>query len=145
MALAEALLDSTETYLEFLDLAEEGMGDEGFKALASVVYAGRMQQLEDLDLSRNGGLTDEGITALARAINVRGLPALERLSIVEWSNSPNKVTILEVGAIALALVNQCPRLKRLDLKLSNSKGTYNDMFQGMLRAAGRESGSLVLC
>jgi Ran GTPase-activating protein (RanGAP) involved in mRNA processing and transport len=53
VALAKAILDSTVTLLTHLDLNYVGMGDIGMKALASLVYEGRMQQLEDLDLSGN--------------------------------------------------------------------------------------------
>jgi ribonuclease HIII len=98
MALAKALLDSTETFLAHLDLGDIGMGDGGIEALASLVYEGRMQQLEDLNLDGNNDLTDEGITALARAINVRGLPVLERLSIVWWYDGRYNVTMLGISA-----------------------------------------------
>jgi hypothetical protein len=59
--------------------------------------------LEDLNLDGNNDLTDEGITPLARAINVRGLPVLERLSIVWWYDGRYNVTMLGISASLIIL------------------------------------------
>lgn len=56
------------------------MGDDGMAALTSLVCQGRLKNLEQLRLSENDDITDRGVIALARAINVRGLPMLERFS-----------------------------------------------------------------
>ena len=68
MALADALRKPTQTVLTHLDLINVGR-------LSSLVYQGRFEQLQ-LNLSENRAITTQGIVALARAIETRGLPKL---------------------------------------------------------------------
>lgn len=53
VALAEALRNASQTFLKRLDLVNVGMCDRGMAALASVVQQGRLERLEELDLSHN--------------------------------------------------------------------------------------------
>ncbi len=48
------------------------MGDKGLAALASVIRAGRLEELEELYLYDNPAVTDEGVTSLAGAIQGAG-------------------------------------------------------------------------
>ena len=75
MALADALRKPTQTVLTHLDLINVGTADDGMTALSSLVYQGRFEQLQ-LNLSENRAITTQGIVALARAIETRGLPNL---------------------------------------------------------------------
>jgi hypothetical protein len=68
VALADALRKPTQTVLTHLDLINVGR-------LSSLVYQGRFEQLQ-LNLSENRAITTQGIVALARAIETRGLPKL---------------------------------------------------------------------
>lgn len=62
MALAEGLLNAPKTKLKYLYLNDNiGMGDNGIAALAALVSQDRFEQLEDLHLSDDGGVTNEGI------------------------------------------------------------------------------------
>jgi hypothetical protein len=54
------------------------MSDRGMAALESVVRHGRLERLEELNLSNNKSVTDDGIIALAQEIDARGLPKLRQ-------------------------------------------------------------------
>ena len=81
--LAEALLEARQTFLGKFTIHPFGLRDEGFAAVAPLVYHGRFQQLKHREIStRNQAfLTNEGIIPLARAIDSHGLPMLECFSI----------------------------------------------------------------
>lgn len=78
VALAKALEEAPRTLLVVLAMHEVGMGNLGMFALASLIHRGRMQQVESLEIS---GAPDEGMIALAQAIDTRGLPNLQKLYI----------------------------------------------------------------
>lgn len=82
------------------------MDDVGAVTLASVVSQGYLVELKSLCLHYNDDITDQGMTALARAIDVRGLPMLEAITMDGIS-----VTTIGVGAIMDALMKRCPRCK----------------------------------
>ena len=111
------------------------MGDAGIEALASLVYAGRLDQVETFYLTENSSLTNDGIIALARAINSHGLPMLTYLDLTELDE--HKVTVVGISGIAIAVINGCPKFRQFGLSPCFS----NDncwMLEGMLRAVGRE-------
>ena len=89
------------------------MGDGGIAALASVIYQGRMQEMEDFHLREVPGMTDKGLIALARAINARGLPNVRYFFIMN-DHEERKWTALGFGALTLAFVLGCPRLQEID-------------------------------
>jgi hypothetical protein len=96
-----------------LDLANVGLGDVGKAALSSLVYQGRFEQLELLNFSGNGGITNQGIVALARAIEKRGLPLLKEFCLFEITD--DHVTLLGISAIAQAVIKGCPSLTQICL------------------------------
>ena len=140
VALAYSLL---HTSLRVLVLAEVGMGDKGISALANLVSHGRLKHMEKFSLSANdhyrGGITNEGVTYLARAIDTYGLPALERFFLNELDQGIMRWTWQEVGAIAQAVIYGCPNLQQISLMGTGWHGEYYDMLVDMLKAAGRES------
>lgn len=81
VALAEALRDAQRTCLRDLKLSKVGMCDADIGALASAIQQGRMRQLELLCLSFNNRVTDDGLIALARAIDMHGLPELKEFAM----------------------------------------------------------------
>jgi len=111
--LAEALMEARQTFLGKFTIHPFELRDEGFAAVAPLVYHGRFQQLKHLEFNtRNNALTNKGIIPLARAINSHGLPMLECFSI-RYLNS-QKVTPRWVSAIGHALIKGCPHLKRVE-------------------------------
>jgi HEAT repeat protein len=94
VALAEALSKTTQTFLTNLNLSDVGMGDEGIGALACLISQGRMEQLEELSLSSNSGVTRQGIIALAEAIDARGLPKLRALNLDGLVRETDDETVL---------------------------------------------------
>lgn len=136
LALAEALVKSTQTILTGLGLRDVGMGDGGISALATLVSQGRMEHLTWLDISENEDLTQQGIIALARAIDARGLPRLERLAIQELEH----MTARGISAITLAVIKGCPQLKHIfmtDLDSESDLEVLDEVIHGMLAATGR--------
>lgn len=107
LALAEALLKSRPVCLEALDLKDVGMRDGGLSALASLVNRGCLEQLRELDISDNYSLTEQGIISLARAIDARGLPRLEKFAMRELGD----VSGQGIGAIIYAVFKGCPQLQ----------------------------------
>jgi len=133
MALTETL-KARLTSLANLALYNVEMGDEGIAALASLVSHGRMEQLEEFVISQNAALTQQGIITLARAIDARGLPMLETLEMSRLTN----LTAVGIGAIALAVIKGCPRLKVIDFWGSGPEdSSHRDAVTGMLDAVGR--------
>lgn len=108
VALTKALLEATHTLLTSLVLDTVGVGDEGMVAL---IDQGRMEQLTKLNLLGNACGTDKGASALARAIEARGQPMLEKLYLSEVYV---KRGAQGVSNIVEALIEGCPRLKGLD-------------------------------
>ena len=138
-ALACGLGEAPRTMLTCLELDEMGMGDGGIVALASVIYQGRMQEMEEFNLSEVPDLTDKGLIALARAINARGLPNVRHFFIMN-DGKERKWTVLGFGALTLAFVSGCPRLQQIDLVCPDrgqDMNFLNTMIQGMFQAAGR--------
>jgi hypothetical protein len=134
VALAEALLETKQTSLTKLVLKDVGMGDEGITALASFESQGRMEELEDLNISKNEAVTGKGIIVLARAINARGLPGLNEFYMQKLST----VTVAGVSAITNALIKGCPRLTDINFPGSVSDDdTLRECIRGMLELAGR--------
>lgn len=131
VSLAEALMGATKTRLWNLNLNNWLMGDEGIAALASVVSQGYFEELRKLSFSHNGDITDEGMTALARAIDVRGLPMLETFAMEGLDLMTNR----GVGAITDVLIKRCLQLATIvwgHWGLSNK-----DKVRDMLKTAGR--------
>lgn len=92
MALTGGLLKATQTFLTKLDLSNGRFGDEGMAALASLVNQGRMAQLIVLHIYGNHYMTHRGLIVLARAIDARGMPMLEGLTM--YGHRSNEVTVL---------------------------------------------------
>lgn len=135
VALAEALVQPTQTLLTHLNLSFVGLRDEGISTLGSVVIQGRLDQLKELDLSRNYGVTNDGVINLARAIDAHGLPTLE---FVDFGQGADVISLLGVSAIAYAVIRGV-RSKEIELQnLDDDKGKEMEMDLGMMRAAGRE-------
>lgn len=85
------------------------MTDAGAVALASIVSQGHFEELKEVWLDLNSGITDQGMTALARAIDVRGLPTLETFAIHE---ARQDLDWTGIGARTMvdALIKRCPQL-----------------------------------
>lgn len=60
------------TRLTKLNLSKFEFGDQGMAALARVIREGRFELLEDIDLSHNLNVTDQGMRILARAVQDAG-------------------------------------------------------------------------
>lgn len=105
-------------------------------ALASVVRQGRLERLEELNLSNNKGVTDNGVIALAQAIEASGLSRLRLIRISKLDKV--KVTTLGFGAIAYAIIKGSPQLKSINVECNGSEAaSLRTTIEGMLRAAGR--------
>ena len=128
VVLANALLNATETRLWEVNLNRVGMGDAGVVALASVVSQGHFEELKYFCFGRNSDVTDQGMTALARAIDAQGLPMLELITI----DGLDRLTDIGVGAIMDALIKRCPRLARIAWGPPE-----NDLVRNKLQEAGR--------
>ena len=128
VVLANALLNATETRLWELNLNRVGMGDAGVVALASVVSQGHFEELKYFCFGRNSDVTDQGMTALARAIDAQGLPMLELITI----DGLDRLTDIGVGAIMDALIKRCPQLARIAWGPPE-----NDLVRNKLQEAGR--------
>ena len=130
--LAKGLLAASRILLTELDLEDVGMDDKGPAALASVVRAGRFDRLGRLFLGCNAAVTDEGVSLLAQAVEERGLPILSKFR----ADYLQLVTGAGVRALAHALIQNCPRLKLLDLFGSgaNEEG-LQDAVAEMVRVA----------
>jgi len=106
VALADALLKAPQTFLTDLELCDVGLTDVGMTVVSSLLYQGCFEQLQLLNLSGNRGMTNQGIVALARAIETRGLPLLKEFSLFKSTN--DQVTLLWISAIAQAVIKGCP-------------------------------------
>ncbi len=136
MALAQALKEAPRTLLVDLALHKVGMGNLGMAALASVIQQGRMQRIEMLDLSGADYVTDVSITALAQAIEARGLPNVRNFKIEGLHET--EVTAIGFDAIARALVKRCPQLKEIYVECPRDFAVIlDDLLKDLLRAAGR--------
>jgi len=94
-----------------------------------------MGLLTRLCLSRNDAVTDEGLIALAQAIDMCGLPELQEFSMAGLVEE--KVTVLGLSAIAHAVIKGSPLLETIDIKCSGEGGaSLHVMIEGMLRARG---------
>ena len=111
-----------------------GMRDGGLSALVSLVNRGCLEQLRELDNSDNYSLTEQGIISLARAIDARGLPRLEKFAMRELGD----VSGQGIGAIIYAVFKGCPQLQEIKL-VGSFEDTYTlrDLVGGMLEVAGR--------
>lgn len=81
-------------------------------------------------------MTDEGLIALAQAIDMRGLPVLQQF---EMENQvEGKKTALGLSAITYALIKGSPQLKAIGIYCGEEGDAFlQPMIKGMLRAAGR--------
>ncbi len=95
---AQGLTSAPLTRLSHLDLSHVDMGDEGMVALASVVREGGLE-LENVNLGKSG-VMDQGICALARAVEDAGVRDLPMLSVFEGS-CKRRVTTLGGGGTRL--------------------------------------------
>jgi hypothetical protein len=130
--LAKTLLNANQTCLWSLELIDVGMGDAGVAALASVVQQGRFDELAGLDIHENVDITDQGMTALARAIEARGLPMLSFTL-----DGFEEMRATGISAVVNALVKGCPRLQSIWFGESDSYDEYYEMITAMVQAAGR--------
>ncbi len=90
-------------------------------------------------------MADEGIIALARAIDMHGLPWLVRFEMIGLGEG--KVTRLGLSAIAYALIKGTSQSQLLLIIMDGcGEGTafLEPMVKGMFRAAGRKRG-IVVC
>jgi len=131
VALAEALLKATQTFWTHLNLSDVGMGDEGIAALAPLVSQGRMQQVTELSLSGNSGLTKQGIITLAEAIDARGLPKLRASHLSGLLPATDEESILGITTFVHAVTKGCPPLKEFTFD-----PTHQDVITDMIKAAG---------
>lgn len=114
-----------------------GMSTIDMRALVSLVSQGRrLRHLTELDLSKNNDISNQDVAALARAIDVHGLPLLTKFKLIGLNT--DKVTLFGISAIALAVITRCPKLKYICLTCAGPDDVYNEMVMGMLAAAGRE-------
>jgi hypothetical protein len=128
VSLAEALLKATQTSLRVLTLSDVGMGDEGIAALSSLIYRGRMEQMRELRFSENGGITKEGIKALAQAIEAHMLPVLKDIYVMELKG---------IRAIGRAVIKGCPQLERI--VLNPNEVDKKDVLEILLKAGGHKA------
>ena len=77
-AIASSMSASTVPMLEEIIFGENPMGDEGGRALTSMLADGRMPQLRTLDI-RKCEIGDEGLRAIAEAISLQTTRALEKV------------------------------------------------------------------
>ncbi len=138
-ALANGLSAACDTRLKSLDLQDVGMGDKGMFALAGLVHRGRFERLELLSISDNEEVSDQGVIALARAIEEAGkcgLPMLRKL----WATGLH-FTGAGMGVLASALIHKCPCLTLASLHESEGSDDDTDevgtreCVEGMVRAA----------
>lgn len=141
VALAEGLSKATQTFPQTLSLSKTGMGDDGMADVASLISEGRMEKLKGLALSDNRCVTNEGIIALARAVDAHGLPSLTHF---DGSVKAGGVTIGGISAIAIAVINSCPKLESMHVPhlFPPDYTPYRmvrEMVHGMLLATGRDN------
>jgi hypothetical protein len=136
IVLAEAMGNTSRSFLRKLVIVNIGMSDRGMAALESVVRHGRLERLEELNLSNNKSVTDDGIIALAQEIDARGLPKLRHITMLGLNKI--KVTTLGFGAIAYAIIKGSPNLKSIRVECNEQEAaSVRRTIEGMLRAAGR--------
>jgi hypothetical protein len=134
VALADALLQTTQTLLTDIDLSDVGMGDEGIAALALLVQQDRMRRLECLQFCGNDDISNRGIICFAGSINMKGLPVLTSL----FMSRLGRLTAVKTGAITYAAINRCPSLRTFYLEGSGPDAKKNaDIIKGMMQVAGR--------
>lgn len=135
-AVANALGEAPRTSLTALLLVAVGMCDVGMAALASLIQKGRLKQLKVLDLCGSCSVSDDGIIALAQAIDERGLPALQSVMV----ELDQKVSVLGCSAITHALIKGSPGFIKLRLPRTGEDAAFiRTMINGMLRAARRKA------
>lgn len=130
VALAEALLEATQTRLRILNMFAVGMGDAGAIALASVVDQGRLDEVEVFNVAKYR-VSNEGLTALARAIDARGLPMLNTFVL----EGLGRRGIVNITAMMDALIRSCPKLTTIVWE--SEIPAENDIVTCMLQAAER--------
>ena len=109
-----------------------------------LVRQGRLGRLEELNLSNNKGVTDNGFISLARAIEASGLPRLQHIRISKLDKM--KVTTLGFGAIAYPVTKGSPQLKSINLECNKQKAaSLRTTVEGMLREADGECRNRGLC
>jgi len=120
-----------------LDLSYVCLGDKGMTALAELVGSGRVKDLEVLLLNGNWDITDAGACALARAIDEAGPTGLPRLHQFR-AERLRHVTDRGVGALAFAMLKNCPYLQDFYMPGRNDELGSDNMVEGMAYAAGRD-------
>ena len=113
------------------------LGDEGTTALAELVGTGRLKDLEVLLLNGNWYITDAGASALARAIDEAGPIGLPRL-LQFRAERLQHVTDRGVGALAFAMLKNCPHLRDFYMPGRDDELRSDHMVEGMAYAAGRD-------
>ena len=126
------------TLLKKLNLNRVRLCDLGMAAFAFAVHQGRMERLKELDLYKNKGVTDDGVLVVARAINERGLPKLERFSM-GGCREPEYLSPRGVGTIASALVKGRLRMTYIHMECDSEYDyVVERMIEGMFEGVGRE-------
>lgn len=112
--LVQALLKpACQTCLKELNLYDVNMGDKVMAAMASVARAGRFERLENFLFYGNADVTDEGVCALAQAMEdtgTYGLPMLRNLD----ARALQSLTALGIRALTSALITNCSHVMLLD-------------------------------
>merc|ERR1711933_307711 len=104
-------LHSGLTNLSWLNVATNGFGAEGMKALAAGLVFGTLPSLRILSLDQNS-IRNAGASALASALERGALPVLEQLSL-----SSNRIGNGRLGVLAAPL-RQHRTLKKLSLPVN---------------------------
>lgn len=113
--LVRGLLAAPRTRLMELLLSGVDMGDGGMGALASLVRAGCFERLKSLSVAGHSKVTDEGVCSFAQVVAATGKLDLPELSKFRGGGLHPSVTRRGLGALAAALIYNCPRLTSLDL------------------------------
>ena len=134
------LMPACQTRLKKLDLFHVKIGDKGMAALASTVRAGRFKRMEScLLFHRNANVTDEGVCALAQAVEDTGTHGLSMLQRLE-ARVLQSVTALGIRALSSALIRNCPHVMLLDFTnfsyKKEDKEDLHDEIAEMVLAAG---------
>lgn len=114
------------------------MKNNGMIALASLVGAGRFERLEDLSLSLDDWkLTDQGVftwTQAVRGMGKHGLPMLSHFRL--FISSTRCLRFKKRSFAATALMDNCPRLERIEFVGDGDWGSLAMVLAKKVHAAG---------
>lgn len=134
--LVQGLIAATcQTRLTKLTLFDIKMSDRGITALASMIRTKHFERLHQIVVREQPAVTDEGVRALARAVQAfgeEGLPMLATFSIVHMGHI-GKASFVE---LASALIDNCPRLEHMYICPQNNRNVLREELEQMVLAAG---------